>query len=504
LSAENSAEVVTLDDAKAHYLLEIIKHISKETEMDTLNIGLLGENKSLFEAIQQKIKKTKVNKKLITVHLIDKQSSIKNYYSVVFVVDKRLNDVTGIINRFGSVLIVVDGRVDKEAQFVNLLTRGNRIIIGINRENLVRSGFEVSNNLLSFAGTKEDLTEQLNEQQAHLTRLVNDAKEITQALSKKNIELAQIKNTLKDKNNVLSQSIEKLSNNRKQLSTLQEQKRLDKKNIDENKNYMLQQKKELDLKNDVLLAKEESLKQLNLRISNNNIILEQQNVLLKKKSEIINKKEQTINGQRTLLFVAISAILIISIFVYITLRLFRLQKKANKELSRLNEQLYELATTDSMTQLFNRRHFIELAQRQINQLIRTKEDGAMLMLDIDHFKNVNDTYGHAMGDEAITCIATLLKANLREYDVVGRVGGEEYAMLLAQCEFDKALQIAERIREKIAELSITHQHNTIKLTMSIGLTMLKKEDKDIDKVLQRADEALYKAKSAGRNRVVSA
>jgi len=145
---------------------------------------------------------------------------------------------------------------------------------------------------------------------------------------------------------------------------------------------------------------------------------------------------------------------------------------------------------------------MESAQRQIVQLKRIGGAGAMLMLDIDKFKNVNDTYGHAMGDEAISQVAILLKDNLREYDVVGRVGGEEYAMLLTQCEFDKALQIAERLRKGIADLSISNQDNSIKLTMSIGLTMLEKDDKLIDNVLQRADLALYKAKSAGRNKVV--
>ena len=180
-----------------------------------------------------------------------------------------------------------------------------------------------------------------------------------------------------------------------------------------------------------------------------------------------------------------------------------MQKKANKELSRLNEQLYELATTDSMTQLFNRRHFIESAQRQISQIQRTNVDGAMLMLDIDNFKSVNDTFGHAIGDKAIIKIASILKDNLREYDIVGRVGGEEYAMLLSPCEFDVANKIAKRLIDKVANLEISHQQNSIKLTISIGLTMVKKEDEDIDKALRRADIALYKAKSTGKNKVVS-
>jgi diguanylate cyclase (GGDEF)-like protein len=203
-----------------------------------------------------------------------------------------------------------------------------------------------------------------------------------------------------------------------------------------------------------------------------------------------------------LLFLAVGAIVIITVFVYSILRLVLMQKKANKELSRLNEQLYELATTDSMTQLFNRRHFIESAQRQIIQLQRTGAYGAMLMIDIDDFKGVNDSFGHAMGDECIANVASILKDNLREYDLVGRVGGEEYAMLLSQCELDRASQIAERLREKIADMSVSHQQDTINITISIGLTMIQKGENEIDKALQTADIALYKAKSMGKNRVV--
>ena len=232
-------------------------------------------------------------------------------------------------------------------------------------------------------------------------------------------------------------------------------------------------------------------------------ILKQQNTELFKKSEIINQKAETISAQRTLLIVAVTAIIIISIFVYLALRFGRIQKKTNDELIKLNDQLYELATTDSMTQLFNRRHFIESAQRQITQMQRTKVEGAMLMIDIDDFKKVNDTFGHAMGDAVIAKVATILKVNSREYDLVGRVGGEEYAMLLSPCEFDKANQIAERLRIKTEELSISHQKNTIKITISIGLTMIKKEDKDIDRAIHRADMSLYKAKKSGKNRIVS-
>jgi len=510
LSAEKVLDVVTLEQAKAHYLLEIIKHIDRDTESNPIVIGLLGENDLLLNTIKRKIAGVRIREKPLFVNNISNESNTKNYYSIIFVAAGRFDDIATIFNRFGPALIVVDGRIPKEAQLVSLVTRGGQISVELNRDNLVHYGFKISNGLLNFAGTKEDLTDQLNEQQYRLHKLIEDAEEkrqivenVSQALAEKNTALELIKMTLEEKNTTLAKSISKLEASTEQLQTLQHQKQLDRRKIAENKKYISQQKILLESKIIELSQKEASLTELIGNIDRNNEVLGQQNIELQKDREIIHDKEKTINAQRMLLFVALSAIFIILIFIYSTVKLSRMQKSANKELKRLNEQLYELATTDSMTKLFNRRHFIESAQRQINHLQRTGDDGAILMLDIDDFKNVNDTFGHAMGDEAITQVANLLKNNLRKYDSVGRIGGEEYAMLLSQCELDKAKQIAKRLVEGIADLSISHLNQTIKLTISIGLAMIKKDDKDVGEIMQRADIALYKAKSTGKSRVVT-
>jgi diguanylate cyclase (GGDEF)-like protein len=510
LSAEKILSAINLDQAKAHYLLEIIKHIDHKTETDPIVIGLLGKNKSLLDAIQKKIAGVSIRGKVLRAQNISSQSNINNYYSVVLVTDSQLNNIAAIFKRFGNVLIVVDGRVAKGSQLVSLIDRNGQIEIELNRENLVKFGFDVSNQLLTFAGTKEDLAGQLNQKQMLLKSLIKDAelkrqmvKNISQTLVKKNTSLAQIKVILEEKNNILSQSKSKLKASKSLLDKMQNQMNIEHLKIADNKKHMLKQKVQLESKIAELLLKEKTLKILNENIQNKKEELKQQNTELYNKSKIINQKAETINEQRTLLFVAVTAIIIISIFVYLAIRFGRMQKQTNDELNKLNDQLYELATTDSMTQLFNRRHFIESAQRQITQMQRTSVAGAMLMIDIDDFKNVNDTFGHAMGDEVIAQVAAIFKDNSREYDLVGRVGGEEYAMLLSPCEFDKANQIAERLRNKTEELSISHHKSTIKITISIGLTMIKKDDNDIDRAIHRADISLYQAKNSGKNRVVS-
>ncbi len=509
LSAEKKHNTLTQDEAKAHYLLEIVKHIDRKKKTDPIIVGLLGTNEPLRDAVYKKIDGINIKSQSIIVENIPKKLKKNNYYTVIFVMNRKLNDVPDILNRFGSVLIVVDGRVRRDSQFVSLINKNGQIEIELNRENLVKHGFEISNQLVKFAGKKEDLAGQLNQQQVILQNLTKDAlikrealNKISQDLANKNAALDKIKIALSEKNIVLSQNIIQLKGSENKLQELQHLMDIDHLKIEANKKYISKQKIQLKSKTTELSMKEKSLKELNDSILSKKKILKQQNRELQNKSKIINQKAQTINEQRTLLFVALSAIIIVSIFVYLALRFGRMQKKTNEELNKLNGQLYELATTDSMTKLFNRRHFIESAQRQISQMQRTEVDGAMLMIDIDNFKNVNDKFGHAMGDEAISQVAFILKDNSREYDLVGRVGGEEYAMLLSPCDFEKANQIAERLRKKTEKLLISHINQTISLTISIGLTMLQKDDKNIDQVIHRADLSLYQAKSAGKNKVV--
>ena len=121
------------------------------------------------------------------------------------------------------------------------------------------------------------------------------------------------------------------------------------------------------------------------------------------------------------------------------------------------------------------------------------------MMDIDHFKKVNDTYGHAAGDQAIITTANVLKKSLRPYDVVGRLGGEEFAMMLLDCTMGTAMDVAERLRKEVESTAITFEEQTLNVTISTGISCISADDKEIDDVLVRADKALYDAKESGRN-----
>lgn len=168
------------------------------------------------------------------------------------------------------------------------------------------------------------------------------------------------------------------------------------------------------------------------------------------------------------------------------------------ERRRREHTLQQLAATDALTGLANRRAFVECLQGELDKVSAEPLAGSLLMLDLDHFKVVNDTYGHAAGDAALVHFAGLLRSILRQGDIAGRLGGEEFGVILQGSDTQAALRIAERLREALAASAVRFGDHTFGLTTSIGLAPLTGSVTDI---LARADEALYEAKREGRNRV---
>ncbi|MBO0365628.1 sensor domain-containing diguanylate cyclase [Pseudomonas putida] len=172
------------------------------------------------------------------------------------------------------------------------------------------------------------------------------------------------------------------------------------------------------------------------------------------------------------------------------------------EKKQLEGELQRLATTDVLTQSSNRRHFFECANQAFTA---AREDGtplSFLLLDIDDFKLINDTYGHQQGDQVLQHIADSGKAVLRRGDVFGRIGGEEFAAVFPGCEAKVAEQIAERLQREIQRLSFSHGQERFGVTISQGLTSLRDEDLSLDSLFARADAAMYQAKRLGKNQII--
>jgi two-component system, cell cycle response regulator len=167
------------------------------------------------------------------------------------------------------------------------------------------------------------------------------------------------------------------------------------------------------------------------------------------------------------------------------------------ELQRANEAHAELATHDELTGLYNRRGLFELAQREFARARRTGRGLALVMADLDHFKEVNDRYGHLAGDEVLKRCAAAHAKLARASDLCGRFGGEEFLLLAPETDLEGAIALAERVRQSLREMD----EGGIAVTASFGVTVMRDSDRSLDDVLKRADDALYRAKAGGRDRV---
>ena len=174
------------------------------------------------------------------------------------------------------------------------------------------------------------------------------------------------------------------------------------------------------------------------------------------------------------------------------------------ERRRMETELRTQATTDALTGLPNRRHFLAEMERELGRIQRRPgQAAAVLMLDLDHFKLVNDGYGHAVGDVVLKHFAGMLTDSLRSSDLVGRIGGEEFSVLLPDSSLEQACLLAERLRRQVADATVYSSDLELHYTVSIGVTKVGADDRSGDGALARADAALYSAKENGRNRVIS-
>jgi diguanylate cyclase (GGDEF)-like protein/PAS domain S-box-containing protein len=165
------------------------------------------------------------------------------------------------------------------------------------------------------------------------------------------------------------------------------------------------------------------------------------------------------------------------------------------------DKLRKLAITDSLTDIWNRRQFMQLAQRELERAKRYGGQLAVLMMDLDRFKVINDAYGHDVGDEALKKVAEIGRTSLRQVDIFARYGGEEFVAVLPETGLEQAIQVAERLRTDVAETLLTADGRPVRTTLSIGVTVAGTKVTDLTTLLKNADQAMYKAKQNGRNRV---
>jgi len=187
-------------------------------------------------------------------------------------------------------------------------------------------------------------------------------------------------------------------------------------------------------------------------------------------------------------------------FIKIGRTIFKFLTGGNIE-NAYHEEIYRLTTVDGLTQISNKRHFMETLEREIARGQRYQRPLSLVMFDIDHFKIINDTYGHLAGDYVLNQLATAVKQRIRREDVFARYGGEEFAIVLPEIEVPTALLFAEKVRQLVQQHDFRFEKTRIDVTISVGVAGTEQKDVEPEALIKRADEQLYAAKSAGRNRV---
>ena len=172
--------------------------------------------------------------------------------------------------------------------------------------------------------------------------------------------------------------------------------------------------------------------------------------------------------------------------------------------SDLSEKMKSLAMTDVLTKCLNRRGFYEQAQKRIKRLLKKSQHVCVIYWDIDKFKAINDQYGHSCGDQVLIETVEQVRTHIKKDDLLGRLGGEEFIILLGRIEYDEAKEVAERLRETIENHTIFYEEKEIRVTSSFGVVFIDESVTEIEKAIDIADNALYRAKEDGRNQVVLA
>ncbi|MEN3950561.1 diguanylate cyclase [Iodidimonas sp. SYSU 1G8] len=196
--------------------------------------------------------------------------------------------------------------------------------------------------------------------------------------------------------------------------------------------------------------------------------------------------------------------LLVLVFLALTMEAAIIFQPMVRRITRYTADLLKLATTDPLTGLLNRRSFMDRGFAAARESRREGKPSTLMTIDADYFKRVNDTHGHATGDEVLRAMAHTLQSNIRASDLLGRMGGEEFAVLMPDVDAEEARHLAERLRCAVEGLETITETGTIQFTISVGISAIRFDENDLLPALRRADQALYSAKNAGRNRIVLA
>ena len=491
---------VNEEQIKVAYTYNFMKNISwqNEAKIDKYRLLIVSKNDSLKNMFSMLASRKNLKDKNLEILIYDEKKDYKNIQAIY--IDENSSEMyEKLYSEYekDNTLFISDDYIDKKQVMINLIKNETKISFEINKANILNSSLGISPNLILLGGTEIDVAKLYKSSQDTLKEQKETINSLNQRIEAKNSELNSKINAIEEQKNIIS-------NQTKNIKSYEEKLNIQSKLLEKQTLEIEEQKKQLNeiqtsieseknkLSNAILSVKEkekvvESLinlqknKQLefektkkDLEILNSQIEEQKSNLLI---------KEDIISDQKNI----ISALVILSIII-IALGLNGL---------RLNKLLKNLSQTDALSGLYNRRFMNKKLEEEIMKFQRYETPFSLLLLDIDYFKIINDTFGHDKGDLVIKKISSLMQTHIRNTDICARWGGEEFLILASNSDLNGALILANNIRELIENCEF--EINSY-VTVSIGVSTMTKS-LDQESLLKLVDNALYKAKEKGRNRV---
>ena len=494
------ADEIKEEQVKVAYVYNFLKNISwqNENKLEKYRLLIVSKNDTLNNMFLMLASRKQLKDKNLEVLIYDEKKKYKNIQAIYIDTSfKEIYEKLFFEYEKDNTLIISDEYQDKKQVMINLIKDETKITFEINKANILNRSIEISPNLILLGGTEIDVAKLYKSSQDALKEQKETIISLNQKIEDKNLELTTKINAIEEQKSLISSQTKNIKNYEDKLN-------IQEKLLEKQTNQLVEQRKELNniylsiqqekekLSNAVLEAteKEKTLAYLvslqqekqqefekakkDLEFLNSQIEEQKSNLLI---------KENIISDQKNIIII----LGILSVII-ILLGLNGIRQ---------NILLKNISQIDTLSGLYNRRFMIQKIEEEILKYKRYKTSFSVLLIDIDFFKKINDSYGHDKGDFVIKKISTLMQQNTRNTDITARWGGEEFLILTPNCNLNSALILANSLKELIEKDDFKiKEHVTISIGVSTFNENLKQED-----LLKLADNALYKAKENGRNRV---
>lgn len=488
------------EQIKVTYTYNFMKNISWQDEDKIKKYRLLvaSQNDTLNNMFLMLASRKQLKDKNIEVLIYDEKKSYKNIQAIYidnsysFIYEKLFFEFEK-----ENTLFISDEYADKKQVMINLLKNETKITFEINKANILNRFLEISPNLILLGGTQIDVAKLYKSSQDALKEQKETINSLNQKIENKNSELTSKINSIEEQKSIITTQTKNIKNYEEKLNI--QTKLLEKQTI-----QLEEQKRQLNEIYKNIESQKEKLSNAILDVKEREEVVESLVNLQKEKQEEFEKakkdleflnsqiqeqknnlliKEDIISDQKNIIF----ALVFLSIIIFIL----------GLNGIRQNRLLKNLSQTDSLSGLYNRRFMNQKLEEEILKYKRYKTPFSLLLIDIDYFKKINDTYGHDKGDSVIKEISSLMQQNIRNTDICARWGGEEFLILAPNSDLNGALKLANNLKELIENTQFEVKQ---KVTISVGVSVFE-ENLNQEKLLKLADNALYKAKGSGRNRV---